>query len=67
MNMDECAAIMADSYKNVAVLKREEGIDHPQDPIVRSPKLRGYDYHLKDCMVEQKCKYNISGRTQHNP
>jgi hypothetical protein len=20
------------------------------------------DYHLKDCMVEQKCKNNISGR-----
>jgi hypothetical protein len=29
--------IMIDSYKKVAVLKREVGIGHPQDPIARPP------------------------------
>ena len=37
VNTDESTLIMADSYKNVAVLKREEGIGHSRDPIVRWP------------------------------
>jgi hypothetical protein len=37
MNMDESTMIVADSCKNVAVLKREERIGHPQDPFVRRP------------------------------
>ncbi len=33
--------IMTDSYKKVAVLKREQGIAYPRDPITLPPVTEG--------------------------
>ncbi len=42
MSMEDGTAALADSYMNIAVLKRAEGIGHSRDIVVRCSELRDY-------------------------